>query len=409
MKKWILTIVVIVAAAAAAIGGVFWYRTRNGNAKAYRTATVDVGDLVQTVRATGVIQPIRLVAVGTQVNGPVQKLNVDYNDLVKAGDIVAQIDPAVYQTRLAQSQANLAQSQATVEANRAKLVQADKDLARSRELAKRDMLSPSELDAAVATRDVLAAQLKVSEAAVDQSRAALRTSQTELDYTTIRSPVDGVVIDRNVSEGQTVVASMSAQVLFQIATDLRQIQVEASIPEADIGRIRSGQPVSFTVDAYDETFTGTVGQIRMAAATVQNVVTYPVVIRAANPEGRLFPSMTANISCEVERRTGVLKVPNGALRFSPATDNSTSAGRQKERSGRARGPQVWTQGAEGKPLIPVKVSTGISDGAFTELTDAGELQAGAAVIIGLAENGAAPKATVNPFTPTMPGGRQRTR
>ncbi len=408
MKKWILTIVVITTVAAV-VAGVFWYRTRNGTIKAYRTAPVETGDIVQTVRATGVIQPIRLVAVGTQVNGPVQKLNVDYNDRVKAGDIVAQIDPAVYQTRFAQSQANLAQSQANVEANRAKLVQADKDLARARELAKRDMISQSELDAAVASRDVLAAQVKVAEASVEQTRAALRTSQTELDYTTIRSPVDGVVIDRNVSEGQTVVASMSAQVLFQIATDLQQIQVEASIPEADIGRIRTGQPVSFTVDAYEETFTGTVGQIRMSAATVQNVVTYPVVIRAANPDGRLFPSMTANISCEVERRTGVLKAPNGALRFSPATDGSATAGAGKpgERAGRARGPRVWTQAAAGGPLVPVKVSVGISDGAFTELKDAGNLQAGSAVIIGLAENGATVKATVNPFTPTMPGGQRR--
>ena len=421
MKKWIIIVAGVILVAAAA-GGIYAYRSAATTPKAYRTALVERGDVVQTVRATGVVQPIRLIQVGTQVNGPIRKLNVDYNDRVRAGDVVAQIDPAVYQAHLARDKANLVQSEANVEETTARLAQADKDLVRSRELAKRDMLPQSDLDAAIATRDALAAQVKVAQAAVEQARAALQTSQTELGYTTICSPVDGVIISRNVSEGQTVVASMSAQVLFTIATDLQEVQVEASIPEADIGRIRLGQPVSFTVDAYDEAFTGTVSQIRLAAATVQNVVTYPVVIKAANPSGKLFPSMTANIACEVARSTGVLKIANAALRFTPpdTTAQSNSVDRAKwdgkprfggrgkgERHG--RGAKVWVQTPEGA-VRPVRVAPGISDGTSTELTDAGNLEEGAEVLIGLADpSSATASETVNPFAPRMPRGARPPR
>jgi HlyD family secretion protein len=351
--------------------------------------------------------------VGTQVNGPISKLYVDYNDQVKEGDLVAQIDPTVYQARLAQDDANLTQSAATVEQTQAKLTQAEKELARSKELVRRDMLSQEELDAAVANRDTLAAQLKVAVAAVEQAKAALRLSKANLDYTSIHSPVNGVVIARNVSEGQTVVASMSAQVLFLVATDLRQMQVEASIPEADIGKIRLDQPVTFTVDAYDQEFQGKVAQIRLAAATVQNVVTYPVVIRADNPEGKLYPGMTANIICEVARQTGVLKVPNAALRFKPAAAEGTGKRAATGEAGRTRPAgsgeakrvprsKVWVESnPEGKP-VPIVVKTGITDGNFTEV-EAEQLQAGQEVIIGLAETGAAATATVNPFAPQMPG------
>lgn len=410
MKKGMIIVAGILLLAAATVG-TYAFLGRHEAPKAYRTALVERGDLIQTVRATGTVEPIFLVQVGTQVNGPIRKLFVDYNDRVKAGDIVAQIDPAVYEAHLARDKANLSQCEANVEQTEAKLAQADKDLARSRELAKRDMLSQSELDAAVATRDALAAQIKVVRAAVEQARAALSTSQTELDYTTIRSPVTGVIINRNVSEGQTVVASMSAQVLFSIATDLKKMQVQASIPEADIGRVSVGQPVSFTVDAYDENFTGSVTQIRLAAATVQNVVTYPVVITAANPDGKLFPSMTANISCEVARRTDVLKVPNAALRFTPpdAPAEGKTASRENGKSGgnahgerRNRGAKVWILGPGGVPQS-VRVAVGISDGAFTELKTPGTLTEGTSVLTGLADTSATPT-TVNPFTPQMPRG-----
>ncbi len=407
MKRWIVILVVVAAVAATVC--VWFLRRGNGKQATYRTARVERGDLLQTVRATGTVQPIKLVQVGTQVNGPVTKLYVDYNDEVKEGDLVAQIDPITYEARLAQDTANLAQSQANVEQCKAKLAQAEKDLTRSQELVRRDMLSQSEMDAAVATRDSLAAQLKVAEAAVEQSQASLRLSKANLSYTVIRSPVDGVVVARNVNEGQTVVASMSAQVLFTVATDLREVQVEASIPEADIGKIRAGQPVTCSVDAYDESFQGKVAQVRLAAATVQNVVTYPVVIRTANPDKKLFPGMTASITCEVDRRTNVLRVPNAALRFNPMANSAPdSAGAAKTTRPGMEGPRVWTQKAPGAAPTPVRVATGITDGSFTELKDPGSLREGDTILIGRTDAGKqATTQTVNPFAPTPPPGARR--
>lgn len=400
------TVIYILAAAAVAGGGTYLWRGRAGRASVvYRTVPVQRGDLIQEVRATGVVRPIRLVQVGTQVNGPVQKLYVDFNDTVKAGDLVAQIDPTVYEARLAQDEASLRQNQASVEQSRARWVQAEKDLERSRELAKREMLSQAELDAAVAERDSLAAQLKVAEASVELARASLSLSRANLGYTTIRSPVDGVIIARNVDEGQTVVASMSAQVIFEIATDLREVQVEASVPEADIGRIRPDQPVRFTVDAYDESFRGRVSQIRLAAKTEQNVVTYPVIVRADNPDGRLFPGMTATMSCEVARRTGVQKAPNAALRFRPPDAPPVSRGETSAGEG-----VVWVQdGGSGAPRAQ-RVGLGISDGIMTELTDAGSLEDGQELVTGIVDASAADDdASVNPFTPRAPPGMRGRR
>ena len=406
MRRWGV-IVVVVAAAAIVAGGVWWFKFRGNGGPYYRIAAVERGDIVQTVRATGVIQPIKLVQVGTQVNGPVSKLYVDFNDEVKAGDLLAQIDSTVYDAHLAQDRANLAQALASVEDVQAKLAQAEKELVRSKDLAQRDMLSQTDLDASVANRDSLSAQLKVAQANVEQEKAALRLSQANLDYTTIRSPVNGTVIARNVDEGQTVVASMSAQVLYQVATDLRHIQVLASVPEADVGKIRTNQPVTFTVDAYEQDFHGTVGQIRLAAATVQNVVTYPVVIDAENPEGKLFPGMTANIVCEVARATNVLKIPNAALRFKPATEAKAAQSQGAKRpGGRHGGTKVWVPKAPGQ-LAPVGIAVGITDGSFTELKAPAELQVGQGVVVGLAETGSAAsqQGTVNPFVPRMPGSR----
>lgn len=412
MKKvwwWIAVAVLVVAAAAAA-----WFllaRNKNGS-PAYRTARVERGDVVQTVRATGVVQPIKLVQVGTQVNGPVQKLYVDYNSLVKEGDLVAQIDPIVYEARLAQDEANLSQAQATVEQAQIRLAESEKELERAKKLAVREMLSQADLDTAAANRDSLAAQLTLSKAGVEQAKAALRLSRANLSYTTIRSPIAGVVISRNVSEGQTVVASMSAQVLFQIASDLSVIQVEASIPEADIGKIKPGQQVSFTVDAFDTTFTGKVATVRMAATTVQNVVTYTVIIEAENPKGRLFPGMTATIVCETARRDDVLRVPNAALRFRP--DNETRAADAAARpagQGRPRGPRtskVYIQAESGAPPTNVVVVTGISDGTTTELRDAGSLTEGSEVITGQNTATAGKADVVNPFAPPTPPGMRRT-
>lgn len=414
MKRWIIGLLVVAALGVAGYFGYRHYAAGKTVDPRYRTGKVERGDVVQVVRATGTIQPIRMVQVGTQVNGPINKLYVDYNSRVKAGDLVAQIDPTTYEARLAQDQANLAQSQATVEQTQAKLTQAEKELERARKLTARDMISQADLDTATATRDVLTAQLKVSQAAVAQAEASLRLSRANLGYTTIRSPVDGVVINRKVSEGQTVVASMTAQTLFLIATDLRRIQVEASIPEADIGNIALGQQVTFTVDAFDMAFTGTVTQIRMAAETVQNVVTYPVVIQADNPDTKLFPSMTADIVCEIARHENVLKIPNAALRFKPEepADKSADPAAMERKTTRKtspkteRGPKVWIEKPDGSGVNPVFVSLGVTDGIFTELKQAGTLAEDQEVITGLLTTTDNDK-TVNPFTPQMPGNARR--
>jgi HlyD family secretion protein len=397
MKKWKIIAGVVVAAAVA--GGVMWWRSVKPEATQYRTVAVEKGELVQTVRASGTVKPIRLVEVGTQVNGPIQTLYVDFNDQVKTGDLVAQIEPTVYKARLAQEQANVLQSEASVDQAQAKLAQSEKDLLRSRELAKRDMLSQADLDAALAMRDTLAAQLKVALADVEQSKASLQLAQANLNYTVIRSPVDGVVIKRNVSAGQTVVASMSAPVLFQIALDLKQVEIEAGVPEADIGMIRVGQKVTFTVDAYPNEFHGTVAQIRLAATMSQNVVTYPVIIRAENPEVKLFPGMTANVVCEVARREGVLKVPNSVMRFKMATGKGEKV---------VAGSKVWLLKSADQPPVAVKVKTGITDGSFVELIEAPGLEEGSLLVI--RTNGVATGSkddVKNPFAPQQPESSRR--
>jgi HlyD family secretion protein len=408
-KVWWLTGAVLLLAAGGATAWFLLSKKNNGTPQ-YRTARVERGDVVQTVRATGVVQPTQLVQVGTQVNGPVQKLHVDYNSRVKEGDLVAQIDPTVYEARLAQDEANLSQSQAGVVQAQVRLAQAEKELERAKKLAGRDMLSQAELDSATANRDALAAQLTLAKAAVDQAGASLRLSRANLAYTTIKSPISGVVISRNVSEGQTVVASMSAQVLFQIASDLSRIQLEASIPEADIGKIKPGQPVTFTVDAYDMPFTGRVSLVRMSAVTVQNVVTYPVVIEAANPDGRLFPGMTATVVCETARRENVLRVPNAALRFRPEAETRADAATRGEGRPKTRGPRmskVYMQESPGAAPSSVQVTVGISDGSFTELRDAGSLTEGGEILTGVIVGTGKQAEVVNPFAPPMPPGARR--
>lgn len=403
MKRKGLVLAAVAGAVLLGGWGAYAWLHRKGPEVKYRTAKVERGDVVNAVRATGTVQPIQQVQVGTQVNGPILKLNADYNSVVKAGDIVAQIDPSVYEARVAQDRANLQQAEASVEQARAKLLQADKELERTQKLAKLEMVPVSELETAAANRDVCAAQVRLDEASVSQARATLRVSQANLDYTTIRSPVDGVVIARNVNAGQTVVASMTAQTIFLVATDLSRVQVEASVPEADIGGVQEGQPVAFTVDAYDREFTGSVTQVRLASTSVQNVVTYPVIITAENPERKLFPGMTASISCEISRTNDVLKIPNAALRFQPelaAKTNSQHRAAGKRKPGHRA---VWVNGATGPSRVEVR--TGISDGSFTAVTGDG-LAEGDEVITGMLDGSAAPaNGTVNPFVPRMPARR----
>jgi HlyD family secretion protein len=407
MKRWMFIPLVFLAVAAA---GWFAWRhwARPNKVATYRTVKVERGDVVQIVRATGTVQPVRLVQVGTQVNGIVQKLYVDFNSRVKAKDVIAEIDPSVYRANLAQAEANVVHSQASVDEARANLLKASNDLVRATGLAKRDLLSSADLDAAVANAASAEAQVKVALAGVQQTAAARDLSRANLSYTVIAAPVDGTVVSRNVDEGQTVVASMNAQTLFTIATDLRTILISASVPEADVGPVRAGQKVTFNVDAYPTTFTGSVDQVRIASSTVQNVVTYPVMVRADNPGEKLFPGMTANISCVIAEHTNVLKVPNTALRFKP--ENKNAAGKTGNpaapggggnpadggRSGEKKS-RLFVQQPDGS-LTPIRVTVGITDGTWSEVS--GEnLNEGMDVVTGVLDNGTK-TAVVNPFMPT---------
>jgi len=408
MKKGLIIAVIVVILVG---GAVAYISLRNGNKNnQYRTAPVESGTVVQTIRATGNVEAILQIQVGSQVTGRIIKLYADYNSRVTKNQILAKIDPAPFKERVAQDKANLLGSQAAVEQAVAKLDQAEKELARDRELASRQLLSQSDLDASIANRNVLAAQIKLARSAVEENRAQLRLDNNNLQYTDIISPVDGIVIARNVDEGQTVVASMSAQTIFLIATDLHQIQVEGDVPEADVGKIMTGQHVTFTVDSFpDIMFNGVVSQVRMNATTNQNVVTYPVIVTAENPDEKLKPGMTANLAFEVARKKEALKVPNAALRFKPevaqqsgAESASTAQASESQTGGGRKTPQskVWILSANGPTPVPVKA--GISDGSFTEIAE-GNLKEGDLVITGILEPGEKKDKVTNPFAPSMPG------
>jgi HlyD family secretion protein len=400
MKRSIVIIAAVVTLAAIAGCKLFG----NGNTKIYKTAKADKTDLVVQVKATGTVQPIKLVQVGSQVTGKIMKLYVDYNSPVTEGQIIAQIDDTTFKAKVAQDDANLKKAMADVEQGRAKLNLASKELVRDRELASREVISKSALDTSLTNRAALAAQVKTLEAVVEQTRAILDMDRINLGYTTIRSPVNGVVVARNVDEGQTVIASLSVQTIYNIATDLTKIQVQGSIPEADIGRIAMGQPVLFTVDAFpDLKFEGHVSEVRLAAVTISNVVTYPVIVLADNPELKLKPSMTANIYIEVARHPQALVVPNAALRYKPefasanksASSPSPGSDADKEKDKDKNARQIWVK--TGDSIAPVGITTGLSDGTNTEVLT-GELQPGQEVVIGeeTAKSGAAP---TNPFMP----------
>ncbi len=505
--------VVIVLILAVAFAG-WWFLLRpgaSGSGKVqFRTAKVDRGEVVEGVAASGTVQPVELIQVGTQISGVIQKLHADFNSKVKAGETVAELDSRRLQSQVAQDEASVAKAEADLESaksardqraaetDRAKaalaqakadaararalaaqskadvsrvdalLAQARAELARQRQLVEKRLTSASDLDAAVASVGSLAAQresaeaavlqgdaqvasadagiaqaesqvtvaeatarqavsqVAVSEAQVRQAKALLEGDRVNLGYATILSPVDGVVVSRNVDVGQTVAASLQAPTLFVIARDLTKVQVETSVPEADIGRIREpkeGDPdppqrASFTVDAHpDQTFEGTVKQVRLAATTVQNVVTYTVIVEASNPDRLLFPGMTANVTFEIARSPkDSLRVPATALRVQPPPELVVAEplpagappgaapeggrGRPPKRGGAVHGRPsvVYVPVGDGK-LKAVYVRPGVSDGAFTavEVRDPQSLPEGTEVVTAIlrAEE---PTAT-NPFAP----------
>ncbi len=469
MRRLFFILLLMIGMAAAT--GAWFYTQGRGAVPKYRFAKVERGPLTATVSATGTLNAVVTVQVGSQVSGQIRQLVADFNSQVKKGQIIARIDPDSFETKVNQAKADLENAQATVlnqaanleraradvenaraalASGRAQttkaqvaLLDAKRDLDRKTELFKKELIAQSDKDTSQATHDsaaaqlesaraqeqalasqirsaeaqlkVAQAQLKAAKAQVRQKKAALDQAQVDLDHTLIRAPVDGVVVSRNVDMGQTVAASLQAPTLFTIAQDLTQMQVDTNVDEADVGRIRLGQQVTFTVDSFPgQTFSGEVVQIRKAPQVVQNVVTYDVVISAQNRKLKLLPGMTANVRIVVDQKPSVLKIPSAALRFRPTgveadgasvapgpgvlaprrrsaeTPPGTQAPQAKGQAGRA-----WILGPDGKPRA-VSLRLGTSDGNFTEVLDGG-LSEGQDVLIGSGErsarssNGSAPR------------------
>lgn len=496
MNKAVIAVVVVV------LGGAAWWwlsgsgTSADSKAARFRTAKVERGEVIEGVQASGTVQPVLLVQVGTQISGAIDKLFVDFNSKVKEGQTLALLDTRRLEAQVAQDEASVSRATADLERLRATLTssksevervtaagaqaradvdrvgalrtQAEKELVRQTALSERRLISAADLDAAVATKASLdaqvtsaeaavrlsdaqvasanaavkqaEAQVAVGDAAVKQAEAQLRGDKVNLGYATIVSPVDGVVVSRNVDVGQTVAASLSAPTLFVIANDLTKVQVQTSVPEADVGRLHEGQKARFTVDAHaDKTFEGVVSQVRLASTTVQNVVTYTVLVDASNPEGLLMPGMTANVTFEIQRSAkDATTVPSSALRLQvtpdlldapvaekPAADAphagaaapaaagpgdggapggpGGAGGRRGKGGGKRSAGVVYVQTAAGK-LHGVPVKVGISDGARTVI-DAGDdpaLAEGAEVVTAVMRD-EAPTAT-NPFAPPRMGG-----
>jgi len=338
----------LVVLALVAGGGWWWNTGRKDDAPKFRTAKIEKGPITATVSSTGTVNPVTSVQVGSQVSGQIKELFVDFNSPVKQGMLIARIDPETFQYRVRQAEADLEAARSAVGRAEVARINAERDLKRSKELVARNFVSPAELDRAQSTYDLAAAELKTANAVVQQRNAALASSRVDLSRTEIRAPVDGVVIKRTVDVGQTVAASLQAPELFVIAKDLRDMQVETSIDEADVGRIRVGLRASFTVDAFPgRPFAGEVKTVRKAALNVQNVVTYIAIVSANNDRGELLPGMTANVRITTDSRESVLKAPNSALRFRPPGEAPTDARAAAEKSASANADGGAKGGAGG--------------------------------------------------------------
>lgn len=328
------------------------------------------GDITSTVTATGELNAISVVEIGTQVSGTVQEIYVDFNSPVKAGQMIALIDPSVLRLTLNESEASLSVYQASVKSAQASLIDAQRKLTRNRELWDRKLIARSEVDTSEADVEMKKAALQEAKSRVTQAKAAVERARTNLNYTRITSPVNGVVIDRQVDAGQTVAASLQAPTLFKIAEDLTHMKIETKVDEADIGTVAEGQNVTFRVDAFpDEIFSGKVVQVRIAPNTSDSVVTYTVIIHVDNPKLKLKPGMTANVSIETANAVDVLRIPVAALRFTPpeglletiSFDKAVLTQKKTLNTG-----LVWP--ARGAVMMPpVQVVTGVTDNKWVEL------------------------------------------
>jgi HlyD family secretion protein len=379
---------VAVALLAAAAGGyAYWARGADESEEGYVTATLERGPVTAIVTATGTVNPVTTVQVGTYVSGPIIALDVDYNSPVHKGQRVAKIDPAPFLVKVQSADANLANARAKVLKSRADLAMKRLTLERNRELRGRDLISQNDLDTARSDHDQAKAQLALDEASVKQAQASLDEARINLNYTDILSPVDGVVVSRSVDVGQTVAASFQTPTLFQIAQDLTKMQVDASVSESDIGSVREGQAAEFTVDAFPgRDFRGRVVQVRNAPVTVQNVVTYDVVVAVDNPDLALKPGMTATVTITTGHLDDVVRIPLRALSFVPDHGKGAAA----RTPGRGSTAVVWRLTADGT-LQRIEVQTGLRDEQYAAV-DGDVLAAGDQIAVALRKGPAKPQA-----------------
>lgn len=464
MKKKIIWIIVALVVVAGAILGLTVFRNGKNGKVEYRTEAVSRGDIEALVVTSGTLNPIETVDVGAQVSGKIVELYADFNSQVTKGQVVAELDQEPLKMKIDQNEANYKSRVAALERSKVNLQTAEKNLERAKSLSSKELISIEEMDAAEANYLNAKSDLVSAEASLAQAKSTLDLSKVDLGYAVIKAPVDGVVITRKVNIGQTLQSSYQAPVLFQVATDLTKMKVECSVDESDIGKVKEGQKVRFTVEAYpNENFNGVVQQVRFSPETVQNVVTYTTIVNVENPEKKLLPGMTATVSIIVGEAKNVLRVPNGALRFTPnltpeeleklmtemrdklmaqrqgqggqpgesrpggAAPAGAAARPQGQggpmmfqrqgggegQAGRARqqAPRIWIKGEDGK-LLPVMVRTGVSDTSYTEILRAigAELKEGDVLVTGtLTASSGAPNRNMNQmiFMGGPPGGGRR--
>lgn len=434
-RLWLSILAIAIAVAA----GISYYRSDvAAEGPTLNTAEATQGDVVATVEATGTLEAVTTVEVGTQVSGTIKTLGADFNSQVRRGQVIAQLDPSLFDTQVAQERATVARLKAEVERARVQAEDAKVKLGRARDLASKDLIARSDLDAAGSTANAADASVKSAEAQLMQAQASLNQAQVNLSHTVIRAPIDGVVIARNVNVGQTVAASMQAPTLFVLAQNLKEMRVNASVDESDIGKIQMHQPVRFRVDAYpNETFNGTVSQVRLQPVVEQNVVSYITVIDVPNPDLKLKPGMTAAVTIETGRADDAIKVPNAALRFRPTKEAFEALGQQapeprqrpqaNESDGSVDGPTatagpsrrraggattdapgdsqrgaVWVVAQNTLKRVPVQV--GLSDGTQTAVT-AADLTPGMRVVTGVSAPSASAAAAPS-GSPLIPQGRR---
>ena len=432
VRKRLIVAAAVVVASGAAVAAYYW-QGRESSGPTFTTAAVTRGDVVETVEATGTLEAVTTVQVGTQVSGTIKALHADYNSIVRKGQVIAELEPSLFQTQVEQARASIVRLEAEAQRSVVQAEDARRKLGRARELSEQKLIPTTDLETAEANARGAEAGVRAAQAQIVQARASLNQSVVNLGHTIIKAPIDGIVISRNVDVGQTVAASMQAPTLFVIAQDLAKMQVNASIAESDIGRIAPGQPATFRVDAYPgAVFTGTVSLVRLEPVIEQNVVSYVTTIDVQNRDLKLKPGMTANVTVEIERAADALRVPNAALRLRPSADVFAALGQQAPAMGpdaaRAGGPQappgaaagngrqggVWVLRDGRLERVPVQVAT--SDTSQTAVVG-GELAEGAEVVTGIVLGAAAAAASApsnsgrSPLvpTPTRRPGSTRTR